>query len=346
MGTVLSDVTELTDTGLTFGQSYSYRVAAFTSVNTSTWATIVSATEFPAPTNLAATTISDSEVELSWSDNCSFEDGYRIERNSGAGFIQAAELPPNVTEYIDTGLIGNLDYNYRVAAYTVTNTSAFCPTATVSTYGTMVDQEGNTYFTIQIGNQEWMAENLKVTHFRDGTAITNVSDDAAWAALTTEAYCIYNNNASDEIDTYGALYNWYAAADSRNIAPEGWHVPTDAEWKELEMALGMSQNDADDISYRGTNEGIKLSGNSALWDYGALEFDPEFGSSSFTALPGGYRYYLTGYYYKMGFSGYFWSATEDDITDAWYRQLDHSHLNVFRYNLGKTSGYSIRCLKD
>ncbi|MBT5269507.1 MAG: hypothetical protein HOL70_08685, partial [Candidatus Marinimicrobia bacterium] len=112
---------------------------------------------------------------------------------------------------------------------------------------TVTDIDGNVYETVKIGDQIWMAENLKVTHYRDGSAITQVTDNTAWSNLSTEAYCIYDNNASNEVDTYGALYNWYAVSDGRNIAPEGWHVPTDAEWKELEMYLGMSQPDVDDV---------------------------------------------------------------------------------------------------
>ena len=142
----------------------------------------------------------------------------------------------------------------------------------------VTDIDGNVYQTVIIGDQEWTAENLKVTKYRDGTSITNVTDSSSWRALTTEAYCIYNNNASNEGETYGALYNWYAVVDSRNIAPEGWHVPTDSEWKELEMYLGMSQSEADQIHWHGTNEGSKLAGNADLWTNGALEYDTEFGT--------------------------------------------------------------------
>ncbi len=138
---------------------------------------------------------------------------------------------------------------------------------------TVTDIDGNVYQTIQIGNQVWMAENLKVTHYRDGTSIQYVQNELTepdvWETLTTGAYCYYDDSQSNQT-TYGNLYNWYAVADSRNIAPEGWHVPTDAEWKELEMALGMSQSEADDAGYRGTNEGSKLAGNAGLWTDGEL----------------------------------------------------------------------------
>ena len=209
----------------------------------------------------------------------------------------------------------------------------------------MTDLDGNIYQTIRIGNQVWMAENLKVTHYRDGTLITQISTSTAWLNLSTEAYCIYNNNASNEVDTYGALYNWYAATDSRHIAPEGWHVPTDDEWKELEMALGMSQSEADDTGWRGTNEGSKLAGIADLWNNGALENNSAFGSSGFTALPGGYRSSY-GYYDYLGNFGYFWSATESSSTNAWYRLLYYYFSDVSRYDYDKRHGFSVRCVRD
>jgi uncharacterized protein len=345
IGTVSSDVTEYTDTGLTLGQSYDYRVAAYSSVNTSSWVTITAATEFPAPTNLTATAISDTEIELSWTDNCSFEAGCRIERDAGSGFTEIGTVSSDVTEYTDTGLTLGQSYSYRIAAYTENNTSDYSTTASAIT--SLLDYDGNVYQVVQIGNQVWVAENLKVTHYEDGTAITNVTDDATWGALTTEAYCIFNNNASNEVDTYGALYNWYAATDSRNIAPAGWHVPTDDEWKELEMYLGMSQSEADtEGSSRGTNEGSKLADNANLWNSGALENDSEFGSSGFTALPVGYRSYNTGNFLSMGQYADFWSATEGDSSKAWYRTLNYNDSGVSRYDYNMRAGFAIRLVRD
>jgi len=208
----------------------------------------------------------------------------------------------------------------------------------------LTDIDGNGYETIAIGNQVWMAENLKVTHYRDGTEITNVTDNAAWSNLSTEAYCYYDNKSSNG-DTYGALYNWYAVNDSRNIAPEGWHVPTDAEWKELEMYLGMSQSEADDTGWRGTNEGSKLAGNADLWDSGSLESDSEFGYSGFSALPGGYRT-TNGNYASMGSRGFFWSATETSSTGAWTRVLNYLNSDVSRLNTSKRFGFAVRLLRD
>ena len=213
----------------------------------------------------------------------------------------------------------------------------------------LTDIDGNVYKTVKIGNQRWMAENLKVTHYRDGTAaIPNVTDGTAWGLLATGAYCIYNNNAGNEVDTYGTLYNWYAVTDSRNIAPEGWHVPTDEEWKGLEIFLGMSQSEADDAAnHRGTNEGSKLAGNADLWNSGNLESDSEFGTSGFTALPSGYRHYV-GMYDSMGGTGYFWSATENITYSsyAWSRNLYYNFSGVTREIYDKRTGYPVRLLRD
>jgi len=209
----------------------------------------------------------------------------------------------------------------------------------------VVDIDGNVYQTVQIGDQVWMAENLKVSHYRNGDAISTGHSDSEWQSLSTGAYAVYEDNESNA-DTYGYLYNWYAVDDSRNIAPEGWHIPTDAEWKELEMYLGMSQSEADDIGWRGTNEGSKLAGRADLWNDGGLENNAEFGTSGFTALPGGYRYDSYGYYYHMGNGGSFWSSTEYGSSSAWLRSLSYDYSDVRRYDYDKQYGFSVRCVRD
>ena len=215
------------------------------------------------------------------------------------------------------------------------------------------DLDGNSYRTVKIGNQTWMAENLKVTRYRDGTEIKHVNGKAAWPNISGAAYCIYNNNASNEVDTYGVLYNWHTVngdfdgngEKDKEIAPEGWHIPTDDEWKELELALGMTQNEADTIGWRGTNEGSKLAGNENLWDGGELKNDELFGASDFNALPNGYRE-IGGHPLNMGTQGSFWSATELTSTSVWYRKLSYNNSEVYRDTLKKGYGVAIRCVKD
>lgn len=209
---------------------------------------------------------------------------------------------------------------------------------------TITDIDGNVYEIVKIGDQWWMAENLKVTHYRNGDAVPNVTDDSEWGDLTTGAYCVYNDESSNN-SIYGLLYNWYAIADGRNIAPEGWHVPTDAEWQELEMALGMSLTDADASGSRGTNEGSKLADNSDLWESGSLENDAEFGSSGFAALPGGYCDY-TGQFGYLGFRGYYWTLTDVNVATSWLRALDCYESDIDRVQYNKRYGLSVRCVKD
>ena len=98
--------------------------------------------------------------------------------------------------------------------------------------GTVIDVDGNVYDTVVIGTQVWLAQNLKVTHYRNGDPIDSLDDNTEWCNTTSGAYCNYNNDPNNA-PAYGRLYNWYATSDSREIAPEGWHVATDAEWAAL-----------------------------------------------------------------------------------------------------------------
>lgn len=247
---------------------------------------------------------------------------------------------------------------YYVRAY-VTNING-------TTYGneisfeakqSLTDYDGNIYEIVKIGDQIWMAENLKTTHYSDGTAITLVENQMDWDALTEtdKAYCYYDNSSTNK-DAYGTLYTWAAAmngAASSNVVPSGvqgacpigWHLPSDDEWKELEIYLGMSQVDADAGGIRGTNEGSKLAGNVSLWQNGTLNSDPEFGQSNFLALPSGSRNYAGEFHYLYSHT-YFWSATELDITNAWCRSIAYNYSEIARYQTSKSGGFSIRCIKD
>ncbi len=207
---------------------------------------------------------------------------------------------------------------------------------------TATDIDGNFYRTIKIGDQCWMMDNLKVTHYRNGNDIPNVTDNTAWAGLSTGAYCDYNNDVNNAA-TYGRLYNWYAVRDSRNMAPEGWHIPTDAEWKQLEMYLGMSPAEADATGWRGTDEGGKLK-ETGTTRWGS----PNAGAtneSGFTALPGGYRY-SDGSFGAMGIYAFLWSSTEFDSGTAWGRGLHSNGSDVSRTSDDKLYGFSVRCVRD
>jgi uncharacterized protein (TIGR02145 family) len=197
--------------------------------------------------------------------------------------------------------------------------------------GTVTDIDGNVYYTVTIGTQVWMVENLKTTKYRNGEAIPNVTDATSWNNLTTGAYCNYDNNSGNST-TFGRLYNWYAVNDSRNIAPYGWHVPTDAECTTLTTYLGGESVAGGKLKEAGTSHWIS----------------PNTGATNetgFTALPGGYRYNY-GAFYGIGYNGYWWSSTEDDTLNAWYRYMYYADGHVIRSNISKISGFSVRCVRD
>ncbi len=207
---------------------------------------------------------------------------------------------------------------------------------------TVTDYDGNVYQTVLIGDRCWMMENLKVTHYRNGDPIPHVTSNSSWGGLSTGAYCDFNNEGGN-VETYGRLYNWYAVNDSRPIAPKGWHVPTDTEWKQLERYLGMSQTDANNIGWRGTDEGGKLK------EAGTVHWStPNSGAtnaSGFTALPGGVRY-DDGAFYGMGIYAFFWSSSEYVGNLVWGRALSHQNAQIGRDYNNKRLGISIRCVKD
>lgn len=196
---------------------------------------------------------------------------------------------------------------------------------------TVTDIDSNVYHAINIGTQVWMKENLKVTHYRNGDPIANVSDNTEWSELTTGANCDYNNTLSNSI-TYGKLYNWYTVQDSRNIAPTGWHVPTDVEWTTLIDFLGSDMTAGDKLKETGTTH----------WQ--SLNTDVT-NESDFTARPGGDRNY-DGTFEYVGDFGNWWSSTELIPGSAWYRSMGSIGNGVDRSGGSKKYGFSVRCIKD
>jgi uncharacterized protein (TIGR02145 family) len=205
-------------------------------------------------------------------------------------------------------------------------------------YGKVKDIDGNVYKTVKIGKQWWMAENLKTTSLNDRTLLSNVDDNTAWTSLSSGAYCWYNNDASTYKLTYGALYNWYAV-NTGKLCPNGWHVPSDLEWHTLILYLDPAavldfwESDiaADKLKEVGTVHWNNTSTNST-------------NETGFTALPGGFRRY-EGTFLSIGGYGDWWTSTEPDIINAWRRFMGISGI-VFRDNLSKNYGLSVRCMKD
>ena len=218
---------------------------------------------------------------------------------------------------------------------------------------TLVDsRDGKIYQTVKIGNQWWMAENLNY-----GTMINSTTGDYQQTNNEiAEKYC-YNNDAYN-CTNYGGLYEWdeamnYAPSDSFNpgttqgICPIGWHLPTEEEWKTLEIYLGMSQADINaKKTYRGTNQGSKLAGNASMWADGDLKSNVVFGASGFMGLPGGNRHSYDGMFSGLSYHGSFLSATETGAGGAWGRILSADKTGVFRDSNGKIYGLSVRCIKN
>jgi uncharacterized protein (TIGR02145 family) len=220
---------------------------------------------------------------------------------------------------------------------TQTTTSGNLPTVTKSwlnsnlNYGSISDIDGNTYATIKIGTQEWMAENLRTTKYRDGTPIANVTDPNQWYNLTTGAWAHYNNDNSYEIP-YGKLYNWYAVVDQRNLCPSGWHVPSDAEWDILIGYLGGENVAGGKMKSIGTQ----------YWLGPNTDATNERG---FSGLPGG------GDGGIEGKSGGWWSTTvftnsQYNINAIWTRSLNYNDAKIGKYFYDRKNKFSIRCIKD
>jgi uncharacterized protein (TIGR02145 family) len=194
------------------------------------------------------------------------------------------------------------------------------------------DIDGNVYRTVNIGNQQWMAENLKVNRYNDGTDILNEPDPNKWSSLKTGAWAYYENN-KNEYAKYGKLYNWYAVSpDNKNVCPTGWHVPTDAEWTILTEYLGGASVAGGKMKEVGTTN----------WT------SPNAGANNvslFSALPGGVRG-DNGNCVEIGLGGFWWSSSDFNTKFAWYRYLLNSSGNAIKNNFIKEFGLSVRCLKD
>ena len=205
-------------------------------------------------------------------------------------------------------------------------------------YGTLTDLQGNVYKTILIGTQEWMAENLKTSIYRNGEAIDNVTNFTQWGNLTTGAWCNYYNNIEYDCP-YGKLYNWHAVVDSRNLCPVGWHVPDNDEWSVLVNYLDPNANGNDSNVAGGKMKSTGLQ----YW------LDPNQGAtneSGFSGLPGGYRWYNSTFG-AFGYAGFWWSTTEFNGIAAYSRTLANDQGIVYTSNgFSKQYGFSVRCIRD
>jgi len=196
----------------------------------------------------------------------------------------------------------------------------------------LADVDGNIYPVITIGDQLWMAANLKVTRFRNGDPIPEITDDLEWKEVRTGAFCIYDNDPANR-DEYGLLYNWYAVNDPRSVCPEGWHVPSRNELDVLRKCSG---------DWKTSGGWLREAGYSH-WK------QPNEGASNktgFSALPGGARG-KDGRFHEFGIRGRFWSSTQfGKFNESWNLFLPHNENGALMFRDELSCGFSIRCIKD
>jgi uncharacterized protein (TIGR02145 family) len=202
----------------------------------------------------------------------------------------------------------------------------------------ITDRQGNTYKTVRIGDQTWMAENLRATKYANGDDIPHITIDSIWANTHAGAYCYYENNA-ENIRMYGNLYNWYTVNNDKGVCPEGWHVPSDHEWMTLEEYLGMTASEAGRMTaWRGTHEGDKLK-------------VPGFGgnnSSGFSVIGSGYRDPM-GIFKAQGTDNDFWTSTpytSDNILNGILHGFLNTKSTVVRNFHVPGYGFCVRCIMD
>jgi uncharacterized protein (TIGR02145 family) len=205
--------------------------------------------------------------------------------------------------------------------------------------GTVADSEGNAYITVKIGDQWWMAEDLRSSKFSNGNSVKYINelDTSEWANTKFPAY---------SKGIVGNLYNFYTVGSLDNIAPEGWHIATEADWQMLELYLGMSSDEVNKVNWRGSNEGDKLKQDYQFRSW--KNFTNVWGTnqSGFAAMPCGCRLFDgRNCFPNTAEQGFWWTSTTSE-NEAWFRSLDYKKSKIFRYYAQKNYGYAIRCVKN
>jgi len=221
--------------------------------------------------------------------------------------------------------------------------------------GLLKDYDGNVYNTVLIGEQVWMAENLRVTHYADGTPIPLVTDVTEWEALTMEdrAYTFLSNDPGNA-DPWGAFYTWSTVTDGvssntnpsnvQGVCPDGWHVPSDAEWQELELYLGMSPADTSLTGSLGTDEGGKLKATG--YDYFISPNTGATNETGFTGIAAGNRTFTLPGFDNHKKYGVYWTSRKGTGDNAKTHMLYYNKATIGRNDNENRSGFSCRCVKD
>ncbi len=201
--------------------------------------------------------------------------------------------------------------------------------------------QGYDYATVLIGEQCWFAENLRSGQYSNGDSILTGLSQSDWIETNAGAACFYENNESN-IEEFGLLYNFFAVSDERSVCPSGWHVPSDEEWMEMEMTLGMSVSDADSTGWRGSDQGTQMKTNYG-WNNGGNGMN----TSNFSGLPGGYRTSDFGDFFDAGESALLWTSSPNGSSSAWYRGLAADKESIKRsLVINRQAGFSVRCVWD
>jgi uncharacterized protein (TIGR02145 family) len=295
-------------------------------------------------TNDGGSTVTHRGIAWSLSPNPTTADNASLNGSGLGSYVsQLTGLMSNTTYYIRAYAINSAGTVYgNELSFTTTSGLADYLNPNLN-YGTVTDYDGNTYATIVIGTQEWMAENLRTTSYSNGDPIPNVTNSILWSDLSSGAWRYYNENSNNNIP-YGKLYNWFVTVDTRNVCPSGWHVPSDEEWSTLINHLDPNANGGMNTN----NVGVKL--KSTGTQYWLAPNSGVTNSSGFSALPGGYLGAGTGLpnvFYEIRESGYWWTSTgiwQDD--SALYRDLNYYVNGIYRNYQNKIFGFSIRCVKD
>jgi uncharacterized protein (TIGR02145 family) len=313
------------EAGTSYGDNVTFTTLRMPTLNTNTVVSFAQTTATLFTTYTPANNFSVVERGLCWSTNPAPTTGNNKQIFTGGLGTQSlihylSNLNPNTTYYARA-------YASTSVATAYGNEVMFKTLKAIET-GTVSDYMGNVYKTVKIGDQEWMAENLKTLYFNDGSGIPIINSTSAWANLTIGGCCSYLNSSGNQ-STYGMLYNYYAVTDPRGIAPVGWHVPTSQDWEDL---FNYINNTAD--------AGSKLKAVNTLWYSGTCASN----TFSFSAIPGGYRDY-SGYDAYVGQYANFWSSSSSSgagyMISMYYYSCNVDKLYQFYRN-----GYSVRCVKD
>lgn len=228
---------------------------------------------------------------------------------------------------------GNAGSTLNIGTFTLcSNNGGSCSDGTTA----VTDIDGNIYSVVSVGNQCWLLENLKTSRYRNGDPIPTGLSDSLWYSSSAGAYSYYNNDTAYN-SQYGKLYNWFAVNDTRNIAPVGWHVATDADWDQLLNYLGGAPVAGGKLKATGT-----IQNSNGVWESPNTAAD---NSSGFTALPAGFRNY-DGTFSGLGSYSYFFTATSSSSTTAWFYLMNNIAPNTYRNDNEKRIGLSVRCVKD